>query len=121
MAATSTTFELDALRHGIEARDAESMLSFYADDAELVEIDRTNPPKAPRVFRGKEAIGEHLRDVCGRDMTHRLERPVVAADRIAYTEACRYADGTGVLCMTIADIDGGGKIARQVAVTAWDE
>jgi hypothetical protein len=119
--ATATTFELDLLRRGVEERDPEAMLSLYADDAELVEVDRTNPPKAPRVFRGKEAIGAHLRDVCARDMTHRLERPVIAADRIAYSEACRYADGTGVLCMTTADLDAGGKIARQVAVTAWDE
>ncbi len=119
--ATTTGFELDALRQGIEGRDAEAMLSLYADDAELVEVDRTNPPKSPRVFQGKDAIGAHLRDVCGRDMTHHLERPVVAGDRIAYTEACRYADGTGVLCMTTADLDSDGKIARQVAVTAWDE
>lgn len=52
-------------------------------------------------------------------MTHHLERPVVAGDRLAFTEACRYADGTRVLCMATADLDGAGKIARQVAVTAW--
>ena len=121
MATTTSAFDLEALRQGIEGRDAEAMLSLYADDAELVEVDRTNPPKAPRVFRGKDSIAEHLRDVCGRDMSHRVERPVVADDRIAFTEACRYADGTGVLCMTTADLDAGGKIARQVAVTAWDE
>ncbi len=119
--ATDATFDLDTLRRGIEERDAEAMLSLYADSAEMTEVDKTNPPKAPRVFRGKEAIGEHLRDVCGRDMTHQLERPVVAEGRLAFTEACRYADGTGVLCMATADLDDAGKIVRQVAVTAWDE
>ena len=119
--ASQTRFEIDALRHGIEDRDPDAMLSLYADGAEVIEVDKTNPPNDPRVFRGKEAIGEHLRDVCARDMTHHLERPVVAEDRLAFTEACRYADGTEVLCMATADLDAGGKITRQVAVTAWNE
>ena len=97
------------------------MLSLYSDSAEVTEVDKSNPPNAPRVFRGKEAIGEHLREVCARDMTHHLERPVATEDRLAFTEACRYPDGTQVLCMATADLDGAGKIARQVAVTAWDE
>lgn len=118
---TKTSFDLDTLRHGIEDRDPEAMLSLYADSAEVTEVDKNNPPDAPRVIRGKEAIGEHLREVCARDMTHRLERPVVADDRLAFTEACRYEDGTQVLCMATADLDGSGKIARQVAVTAWNE
>lgn len=119
--ATEKSFDLEALRRGIEQRDPEAMLSLYADSAEVTEVDKSNPPSAPRVFRGKEAIGEHLREVCARDMTHRLERPVLADDRLAFTEACRYPDGTEVLAMATADLDGAGKIARQVAVTAWDE
>ena len=118
---TQATFDLDKLRHGIEDRDAGAMLSLYADSAEVIEVDKVNPPNAPRVFRGKEAIGEHLREVCARDMTHHLERPVVADDRLAFTEACRYPDGTEVLCMATADIDADGKITRQVGVTAWSE
>jgi ketosteroid isomerase-like protein len=118
---TTTTFDLDTLRRGIEQRDAEAMLSLYADDAEVTEVDKTNPPRAPRTFHGREAIAEHLRDVCGRDMTHQLERPLVGDGRLAFTEACRYADGTGVLCMATADLDQSGRITRQVAVTAWDE
>ncbi|MDQ3319011.1 MAG: nuclear transport factor 2 family protein [Actinomycetota bacterium] len=118
---TTTSFDLGTLRQGIEGRDPEAMLSLYADSAEVTEVDKDNPPDAPRVFRGKEAIAEHLREVCDRDMTHQLERPVVADDRLAFTEACRYADGTQVLCMATADLDGAGKIVRQVAVTAWKE
>jgi hypothetical protein len=118
---TETSFDLDTLRRGIEERDPEAMLSLYADSAEVTEVDKSSPPNAPRVFRGKEAIGEHLQEVCARDMTHHLERPVVADDRLAFTEACRYPDGTQVLCMATADLDGTGKITRQVAVTAWDE
>ena len=118
---TRMDFDLDALRRGLEDRDAQAMLSLYADGAEMIEVDKRNPPKVPRVFRGREAIGEHIRDVCSREMTHRLERPVVADGRVAFTEVCRYADGTNVLCMATADLDGAGKITRQLTVTAWDE
>jgi hypothetical protein len=117
---STTTFDLERLRRGMEERDADTLLSLYADDAEITEVDAINPPRTPRVLRGKEQIAEHLRDVCARDMTHRLERPVVTADRLAYTEACRYADGTNVLCMATADLDEQGRIVSQVAVTAWD-
>lgn len=53
-------------------------------------------------------------------MTHQLERPVLADDRIAYTEECHYSDGTNVLCMATAELDADHRIVRQIAVTAWD-
>lgn len=58
---TQSTFDLETLRRGIEERDPEAMLSLYADNAEVTEVDKSNPPNAPRVFSGKESIGEHLR------------------------------------------------------------
>ncbi len=117
---STTTFDLEALRHGMESRDADALAALFAEDAELVEIDHDHPPAAPRTLRGREAIAEHLRDVYSRDMTHHLQRPVLSAERLAYTEACRYSDGTNVLCMATADLDADQRITRQVAVTAWD-
>src|SRR3954454_3524050 len=109
---TTTTFDLDALRRGMEGRDADALTALFAENAELVEVDRNNPPTRPRTLRGRTAIGEHLRDVCARDMTHRLERPVLEGGRLAFTEACRYGDGTAVLCMATADLDASGRIVR---------
>jgi hypothetical protein len=117
---TTTTFDLETLRRGIEERDADALASLYAEDAELVEVDKDHPPANPRRFQGRSAIGEHFREVCAREMTHKLERPVVTDGRVAFSEACRYPDGTNVLCMATADLDGAQKIVRQVAVTAWD-
>jgi hypothetical protein len=114
-----TTFDLETLRRGIEQRDADALASLYADDAELVEVDNDHPPGSPRSYRGRQEIADHFRDVCSRDMTHRLERPVLDGERLAFTEACRYGDGTEVLCMATADLDETHKIVRQVAVTAW--
>ena len=117
--ATTRTFDLETLRRGIEERDADALASLYAEDAELTEVDNDHPPTSPRTFRGRREIARHLQEVCSREMTHRLERPVVSQDRLAFTEACRYDEGTHVLCMATADLDDEHKIVRQVAVTAW--
>jgi hypothetical protein len=61
--------DFEALRRAIEQSDAESLASFYAEDAELLIVKRNATPSSPEVLRGKEAIAEALRDVCGRDMT----------------------------------------------------
>ena len=118
--ASTTTFDLETLRRGIEQRDPDALGSLYAEDAELTEIDKDNPPTSPRTMRGRREIAEHLQDVCSREMTHRLERPVVSDDRLAFTEVCRYDDGTNVLCMATLDLNDEHKIVRQVTVTAWD-
>jgi hypothetical protein len=53
-------------------------------------------------------------------MSHRVEQEVVGEGRAAFAEACRYPDGTNVLCMTVLDVEG-GRIVRQLAIQAWDE
>lgn len=115
----TTAFDVEALRRGIEERDSAAMLGLYADDAELRVVDRDNTPSKPRVLRGRGEIEEYLDDVCGRDMTHKLERVVVDGDHAAFTEACRYPDGTQVQCIAVLDLDG-GRIVRQSGVQAWD-
>jgi hypothetical protein len=67
-------------------------------------IDRNAPPSEPRVLRGRTAIAEYLDETCGRDMTHRLERVVVSGDTAAFAQACRYPDGTRVLCLAMLDL-----------------
>ena len=116
---TTIGFDVDALRRGIEGRDAEFLASLYAEDAEMIEIDNDHPPARPRMFHGRSEIAAHLRDVCAREMTHRMESPVLAGDRLAYTEACRYDDGTDVFSMSTVDLDNSNRIARQIGVTAW--
>ena len=119
MNTTTTAFDTEALRRGIEERDAGTLGGLYAPDAEMTVVDRNTPPSKPRVLRGRTAIGEYLDDVCGRDMTHRLDRVVVSGDTAAFTEACRYPDGTGVLCLAMLDLRD-GLIVSQTAVQEWD-
>jgi ketosteroid isomerase-like protein len=119
-ATTPKTFDVAALKRAIEERDAAGQLALYAPDAEVRLVDRVTTPGRPRVLRGRDEIAAWVEDVCDREMTHRVEREVVAGDRAAFAEACRYPDGTNVLCMTVLELRD-GLIAGQLAIQAWDE
>lgn len=120
MLAAATPVTPSAIKRATEGRDARTLSAFYADDAELRIVDRTNPPSRPRVLRGKQEISAFLEDICGRSMTHAVETAVADGNRLAFTEACSYPDGTKVLCMAMAELKD-GSIARQTIVQAWDE
>ena len=113
-------FDFEAMRRAVEQLDADLLLSLYADDAELRIINKNAPPSSPRELRGREEIAEYLRDVCGRAMTHRIEREVLDEDRIAFNEECEYPDGTRVTAATTLEVRD-GRIVGQVNVEAWDE
>jgi hypothetical protein len=117
---TTHTFDLDTLKQAIEERDASAQLAMYADDAEVTLVDRVAQPSAPRVLRGRGEIQAWIEDVCGRDMTHRVQLTVQDEGGAAFTEACRYPDGTGVVCATVLEVDN-GLVARQIGVQAWEE
>jgi ketosteroid isomerase-like protein len=116
----SRSFDAEALRRGIEERDTATLLGLYAEDAELHVVDRNDQPSHPKVVRGRAAIGEYLAGVCGRDMTHTIERLVLGDGNASFAQACRYPDGTRVLCIAVLDLKD-GLIARQYGVQAWDE
>ncbi len=120
--ATQTTGGLDfeTMRRAIEQLDAEALIGLYADDALIKVVNKNTTPSSPFELRGKEAIAEYLRDVCGRAMTHRIEDEIVGDERVAFNEACEYPDGTRVLGATTLEVRD-GKIVRQVNVEAWDE
>jgi hypothetical protein len=117
---TAGGLDFEALRRAAEQNDAGLLTDLYADDAKVCVVNRETPPSSPHVLRGKERIAEYLRDVCGRDLKHRIEREVVGEERIAFNEACEYPDGTRVLAATTLEVKE-GKIHRQVSVEAWDE
>jgi ketosteroid isomerase-like protein len=114
------SFDAGALRRGIEERDAATLLALYAEDAELQVVDRNDQPSHPLIIRGRTAIGEYFADVCGRDMTHTVERLVAGPDGAAFIQSCRYSSGARVRCVAVLDLRD-GLITRQSGVQAWDE
>ena len=117
--AATPGFDTEALRRGIEGQAA-TLLSLYADDAELRVVDRNTQPSHPRVLHGRDEINELLEDVYSRDMTHKLENCVVQGDSMAFSESCVYADGVRVLAESMASLRD-GKIVEQTMIQAWDE
>jgi hypothetical protein len=118
-AGTMTTTEMHTLSEAIEARDAEGVLAWYDRGAVRTILDRDHPPAAPLVLSGLDQIGAYYRDVCGRNIEHRVRDAVRTADGLAYTQHCRYPDGLGVVCVTVAVLDA-GKIKTQTAIQVWD-
>ncbi|MGV9556888.1 nuclear transport factor 2 family protein [Streptomyces sp. NPDC003401] len=118
--ATGSAFDSETLRRGLEGRTPTTLLSLYADDAEIRVVDRNSQPSHPTVLHGRDEIAAMLEDVYSRDMTHRMEDCVVQGDRAAFSESCEYADGVRVLSESMVTLRD-GKIVGQTMVQAWDE
>jgi SnoaL-like domain len=118
--ATTRSFDLARFCQAVEQRDSATQLSMYAPDATVTIADRITQPGSPRVLRGVGEIRGWIEDVDGRDMTHAVGQSVSDERGAAFTEACRYPDGTNVLCATVLELDA-GLISRQTVVQAWDE
>jgi hypothetical protein len=116
----SGDFDFAALRHALEHSDPDSLLGLYADDAEMMIVDRNQPPSTPFALTGKAAIEAFWRDVCSRDMTHRVGNDVVGPDRVSFIEHCEYPDGCRVMSAMFLDLED-ARIKRHVTVQAWDE
>ncbi|MBV9003312.1 MAG: nuclear transport factor 2 family protein [Solirubrobacterales bacterium] len=119
MTATAT-FDLDRFAHPAEERDAATQLSMYGPDATVTIVDKITQPGSPRLLRSREEIKGWLEDMYGRDMSHTVEHKVLDNAGAAYTQACRYPDGTNVLCATVLALDS-GQISDQTVIQVWDE
>ncbi len=117
---TTASFELARFTRALEERDSETQVSMYAPDAMVMIADRITQPGSPRVLKGVAEIRGWIEDVNGRDMTHKVLHSVSDDHAGALAEACRYSDGTNVLCTTVFELEG-GAISRQTIVQAWDE
>ncbi|MBV9194426.1 MAG: nuclear transport factor 2 family protein [Solirubrobacterales bacterium] len=119
-ATTSATFDLDRFTRAAEARDAATQLSMYGPEATVTIANKLSQPRTPRVLRGREEIKAWLEDMYGRDMTHKVKHRVKDDTGVAYTQACRYPDGTNVLCATVIAL-AQGAISSQTVLEVWDE
>lgn len=117
---TITTFDLDRFARAAEERDAATQLSMYGAEATVTIVDKITPPGSPRVLCTPEGIKDWLEDMYSRDMTHSVKHRVSDDGGAGYTQACRYPDGTNVLCTTVIAL-AGGQISDQTVVQVWDE
>jgi SnoaL-like domain len=115
-----TGLDFETLRWGMERRDPDLVLGFYAEDARLSIANAAAPQASPFELRGKAEIAKHLRAVFGQGASHRVQREEVVGegDGMRFREVCEYPDGGWVVVETTLEIRG-GQICRQVDVVAW--
>jgi ketosteroid isomerase-like protein len=116
---TSATFDLDTLRRGYEEWDVEAVLGLYADDVELTQIDRDNPPSAPRSRHGSDVFRGMLEHCAAAGVRATVENAVAGEDRAAATITCEFPGGRRVVANSIMEIEG-GRIVRELDVLSGD-
>jgi hypothetical protein len=116
---TTTTFDLTTIVEAIEADDADAQVANYAPDAVVQTFNRDHGPADPVVLRGRDAIATVLHDVASRGLEHRVDRAVTDGNAGAIQVTCRYPDGTGVICSSTFDLEG-GLIVRETRFEVWD-
>ena len=110
----------ETLKRALIGRDAELAGSLYAEDVELVIINRNFPPSQPFIRRGQAAALQLWKDLCDKEMTHSVTATVIGENNFAIRESCMYADGGRVVGHVIAELRD-GRIVRYFSVDSWDE
>ena len=116
---THTSFDLETFRRAYEQWDRETLLACYDDDVELIQIDRDNPPSAPRVRHGKDVLAGMFEHCAAAGVTATVENAVEGGDRAAATVTCAFPGGRKVTANSIFEIRD-GRIVREREVIAGD-
>jgi ketosteroid isomerase-like protein len=116
---TSTSFDLEAFRRAYEQWDVEALLALYADDVELIQVDRDNPPGSPRVRHGKEVLKGMFEHCAAAGVKATVENAVAREDRAAATVTCEFPGGRRVVANAVLELDD-GRIVREHDVAAGD-
>jgi ketosteroid isomerase-like protein len=116
---TRKSFDVEALKRSYEEWDVDALLGLYADDVELVQIDRDNPPSSPRTRHGKDVFRGMLEHCAAAGVKATVENAVADEHRAAATITCRFPGGRKVVANSILELEG-GRIVREHEVLSGD-
>jgi ketosteroid isomerase-like protein len=116
---TSTAFDLETFRRGYEEWDIDALLALYADKVELIQIDRDNPPSAPRIRHGKEMFKGMFEHCAAAGVRASVENAVTGEHRAAATVTCEFPGGRKVVANGIFELED-GRIVRERQVLSGD-
>ena len=116
---SATKLDVEAFKRAYEEWDIEALLELYADDVELVQIDRDNPPSSPRVRHGKEVFKGMFEHCAAAGVKASVENTVAGEDRAAATVTCEFPGGRKVIANSILELEN-GRIARERDVLSGD-
>ena len=116
---SETAFDIETIKRADEEWDIAALLQLYAEDVELVQIDRDNPPGSPRVRRGKDVFKGMFEHCAGAGVKATVENTVAGPGRAAATVTCEFPGGRKVLANGIFELDD-GRIVRELDVVSGD-
>lgn len=116
---TATAFDIDAYKRAYETWDIEALLALYADDVELVQIDRDNPPSSPRTREGKAVFKGMFEHCASAGVKATVENGIASETRAAATVTCEFPGGRKVLANAVLELED-GRIVREMDVTSGD-
>jgi hypothetical protein len=116
---TSTSFDLETFRRGDEEWDIDAQLTLYADKVELIQIDRDNPPSAPRVRHCTEMLKGMLEHCAAVGVRATVENVVAGEHRATATVTCGFPGGRKVVANGIFRLED-GRIVRERQVLSGD-
>ncbi len=116
---TAAEFDLDVFKRAYEQWDIDALVGLYADDVELIQIDRDNPPSAPRVRRGSDVLRSMLEHCAAAGVEATVTNEVAGDRRAAATITCVFPGGRRVEANGILEIED-GRIVRERDVLAGD-
>lgn len=117
LAQTKQVFE--TFKRAAEAKNLAALVELYADNAELVDINKRQPPGAPMRLRGRDELRKMYEGV-PKELEHHIGDEVLSDDKMAFSYRCHYPNGQEVFGVHICEVRD-GKITREVVAEAWDE
>ena len=116
---TSAAFDLESFRRGYEQWDIDALLALYADEVELIQIDRDNPPNAPRVRHGKEMFKGMFEHCAAAGVKATVDNAVAGEDRAAATVTCEFPGGRRVIANASFELRN-GRIVSELDIQSGD-
>jgi ketosteroid isomerase-like protein len=116
---TNTSLDVETLKRGYEEWDIEALLGIYADEVELIQIGRDNPPSAPRTRHGKDVLRGMFEHCAGAGVRATVENGVADGDRAAATITCEFPGGRRVVANAVLTVED-GRVVRELDVLSGD-
>jgi len=116
---SATKFDVGEFARAYAQWDIDALLELYADEVELVQVDRDNPPSAPRVRHGKDVLRGMFEHCAAAGVRATVENGVADDRHAAATITCEFPGGRKVVANGMLLIDD-GRIVREHDVLSGD-
>jgi hypothetical protein len=116
---TTASFDVATFKRTYEEWDIDALLALYADDVELIQIDRDHPPSAPRTRHGSDVLRGMLEHCAGAGVVATVDNTIADGERAAATITCTFPGGRRVLANAILELED-GRIVGELDVLSGD-